>query len=439
LLLTRRAPQAGFTLVELMVALTGGLFVTMAVFVLSKQATSLYQSEARLSNATLGSIVGFERLRTDIERAGFLTSPNVARDPKVCGVPDAQWPAGAAGQNLRHLSSIWIEPEASVPTQLAANGITPDKITLAGSYASPDQFPTGPIYDDGTNNIVTLQAGSGPMVRLGYAAAVSAVAQRAVLLSVFGIGRMLRIVDTAGREQYGSIVNVQEGATPSIFVSKTAPPILYRGASTTLKCGVQGVGDKSLVNVVNFIQYSVRDMTGSARYAALFGSGNAPPSDAGRTELVREELDARGDPIVDGTGVPMPEIISEFAVDLGFNVTVSQVVTSGTGAQLETLAQLPSSDRSNWVGPAWGSNPGTAAAASRGPQLVRAVRARLSVRSREADRLANVVTFGDGGTAPVMGGLYRFRVPVAGGPTFARVRTVQADIAIRSHRGATWL
>jgi hypothetical protein len=421
-----------------MVALTGGLFVTMAVFVLSKQATSLYQSEARLSTATLGSIVGFERLRVDIERAGYLTSANVARDPRVCGVPDALWPAGAAGQNLRHLSSIWIEPSGTVPAQLAANGIAPDEITLAGSYASPDQFPTDNIDNNGTSNVITLQPGSTPMVRLGYPAAGSAAAQRALLLSVFGIGRILRIVDTA-REQYGTIVNVQEGALPQILVSTTAPPILYRGNSATQKCGIYGNAKGAQVNVVNLIRYSLRDMTASTRYAPLFGSGNTPPTDVGRTELIREELDARGDPILDAAGLPMPEIISEFAVDLAFSVTVSQIITSGSGAQLETLALVASTDRTNWVGPAWGANPGTAAAANRGPHLVRAVRARLSVRSREADRLTNIATFGDGGTAPVMGGLYRFRVPAAGGPTFARVRTVQTDIAIRSHRGATWL
>jgi hypothetical protein len=317
-----------------------------------------------------------------------------------------------------------------------ANGITPDQITLAGSYASPDQFPTGPILDNGTTNTVMLQVGSPPMVRLGYVPTAPGPAQRTLLLSVFGIGRILRIVDTAGREQYGTIVDVVEGATPSILVNRAAPPLLF-GTNNALKCGVQGVGDKSQVNVVNLIRYSVREMVGSARYAPLFGSGNAPPTDVGRTELVREELDAFGEPIQEA-GQPVPEIVSEFAVDLAFNLTVSQIITSSSGAQLETLAMLPAADRANWVGPGWAADPVTAAASSRGPQLVRAIRTRLSVRSREADRLSNIPTFGDGG-APVMGGLYRFRVPATGGPTFARVRTVQTDIAIRSHRGATWL
>jgi type II secretory pathway pseudopilin PulG len=432
--------SSGFTLVELMVALTGGLFVTAAVFVLSKQATSLYQSEARLSNATLGAVVGFERLRVDIERAGFLSSPNVARDPKVCGTPDASWPKSTSGngQYLQHLSSLYIEASTTAPALLTTtNKITPDEITLAGSYASADQFDTVAIQNDGVNNVVTLAAGSPPMARLGYPAAPDAATQRALLLSVFGIGRVLRIVDSSGKEQYGSIVNVQEGTSPSILVSGTAPAVLYRGASAALKCGVYGTGSQSLVNVVNFIRYSLKDMSTSTRYAALFATG--PATDTGRTELIREELDARGAPITDSAGISLAEIVSEFAVDLAFSVVASQVVTNSAGAQAEQLAAVAGSDRSAWVGPTWGANPATAAIGNKGPQLVRTVRARLSVRSREADRQANVSTYGDGGTDPVMGGLYRFRVSGGAGASFARVRTMQADIAIRNSRSATWL
>ena len=52
-----------------------------------KNSARFYQSETRVGEATLGGIVGFERLRTDIARAGFLASPNILTDPKVCGGP----------------------------------------------------------------------------------------------------------------------------------------------------------------------------------------------------------------------------------------------------------------------------------------------------------------------------------------------------------------
>src|SRR5689334_19797018 len=95
----------GFTLVELMVSLTGGLFVAIAVFMLAKQATTLYQTEGRIGTATVGALSGFERLRQDIERASFLSTPNIRLDPKLCGDPigSTEWPT-----YLKHLQGVMI-------------------------------------------------------------------------------------------------------------------------------------------------------------------------------------------------------------------------------------------------------------------------------------------------------------------------------------------
>ena len=60
------------------------------------------------------------------------------------------------------------------------------------------------------------------------------------------------------------------------------------------------------------------------------------------------------------------------------------------------------------------------------PQGVRLVRARLSVRSREADR-----------TSGIASGLFRFKLS---GTTndWARVRTFQADVALPNQRNVQW-
>src|SRR5262249_28156260 len=111
----------GFTLTELMVAITGGLFISIAVFLLARQASRFYQHESRVSTATMASVVGFERLRADIARAGFLASPNVRKDPEVCNGPigNATWPA-----YLAHLQSVMIEPILTgLDPTFAANGL----------------------------------------------------------------------------------------------------------------------------------------------------------------------------------------------------------------------------------------------------------------------------------------------------------------------------
>jgi Tfp pilus assembly protein PilW len=73
----------GFTLVELMVALSGGLFLSAVVFALSRDTTRFYQQETRVASATLAGLVGFERLKSDIQRAGYLSTPNIQTDPRI--------------------------------------------------------------------------------------------------------------------------------------------------------------------------------------------------------------------------------------------------------------------------------------------------------------------------------------------------------------------
>src|SRR3954447_1336006 len=82
-----RAASAGFTLVELMVAMTGGLFLSIIVFALSRDASRFYQRESRVANATLAGVSGFERLSADVARAGHLVTANIQQDPHVCNRP----------------------------------------------------------------------------------------------------------------------------------------------------------------------------------------------------------------------------------------------------------------------------------------------------------------------------------------------------------------
>ena len=56
-MIARRTPrpssQCGFTLVELMVAMTGGLFMSLIVFALARDGARFYQRESRVADATM--------------------------------------------------------------------------------------------------------------------------------------------------------------------------------------------------------------------------------------------------------------------------------------------------------------------------------------------------------------------------------------------------
>jgi type II secretory pathway pseudopilin PulG len=414
--------RRGFTLVELMVAITGGLFVSLAVFAIARESGRFYNRESRMSDANLSVVLGFERLKADIGRAGFLGTPNVLRDPHLCGTPlGGGWPT-----LMQRLAALRITREGSQAVTsgnatLAQNNLKPDAILLMGSYTGSEEFPIWNVQNNGANYVVYLQQNMGPLARLGYATSTD---QLGLLNSVFGAGRALRIQDQSGEIQFGTIASVVAGVQPQVILSQT-PVLQFRGTAGS-QCGLKGNVTGATVNVVNFVQYDIRNIAQNSNfggtnlaYEPLYDGGAGDPRyEPDRTDLVRVELDSNGAPI---TGTE--EVVAEYAVDLKFGITVAN---NPSGPYTDpTFQQFDFDDPviPNWAGDLIGdvADPGT------GPQRVRDIRVRLAVRSQEPDREA----------APVTPGQF-FRMALGNGanaPPFARVRTLQADIAMNNQMG----
>jgi type II secretory pathway pseudopilin PulG len=397
----------GFTLTELMVAMSGGLVISIAVFLLARQASRFYSREARTSTATLSNLVGFERLRVDIARAGFMASPNIREDLAPCNNPKETpdgWP-----EYLAHLQSVWIQPiGGDLPAQFRQQGRNPMRIMLAGNYASADQFEVRNIAHVDENYTVYLAVNSTSMHRLTHGDAGTSVSTQ-VLASIFGAGRAVRIVDPEGRHHYGRILNVIGGEQPRVTLSED--PELRERSIGNRECGLIGVDTGSLINVVNIVHYDIRSLANDDNYRDLYTS-NLPYEAATHRDLVREELDVEGDPI-DGT----QELVAEYAVDLSFQLT-------GWSPSTQTLETVPLAG--------WADSTSSYNAPLAGPQRLRAIRATLAVRSREADR--DIAVLGDGG-----GAYLRFGVgSTPGTGPFARVRAISAHIALNNQLGVMW-
>jgi hypothetical protein len=116
------------------------------------------------------------------------------------------------------------------------------------------------------------------------------------------------------------------------------------------------------------------------------------------------------------------ELISEYTVDLGFSLLVSQG-TSG-------LLPISPANVSQYAG-----TPGKLAAGT-GPQHIRAVRFWLSTRSQEADRDGQLPY-----TAAVPGPtLLRMSMDPTNPalPPFARVRTLQTTVPLNNQATIAW-
>lgn len=409
-----RQRQRGFTLVELMVAMTGGLFLSIVVFALSRDASRFYQRESRIANATLAGVAGFERLSSDVARAGHLSTPNINADPRVCNRPQASWP-----EALRSLRALVVDSSgtSATNTEVAAAGIKPRTLIISGALTTPEVLLTNSVAaPNGGSWQITLNMATPAAARLGLDPALTATtANQAILSSVFmsgGQGRIVRLRDH-GMDQYAVVSGVV--ANPGEAVINLADsPALLRLANGSVQCGIDSNGGGMALSVINIVRYDIRSMVADASYAALFkaslGTGGRTtaylPYESARAELVRVELNP--------AGVEIPEtreIVSEYAVDL--RLEAWGATSSANPTLLPVTAELSQ------------TYPFT--------QLLRGVQLRLSVRSREADREADIS--GSGGTSADL-----YRIPLGANKTapYARVRSFQSYIPLRNLEGSNW-
>lgn len=397
---TRRpaAGQRGFTLIELIVSLSAGVMVSVAMFMLARNASKMFEHEARISTATMGATFGMSRIVSDIRRAGFMSSPNVLVDPRICG-DKSKYPDGLAG-----LASITIEDGGS-PTDdnelNADNGLEPDAIIIGGSFDTTEQFAVNAVV----GSEIYLNPSSGAMVRTAAAAQTGGLG----LAELFRVGRIVRIIDQEGRHIYGVIQDIDpDPAAPVITLSDDKPPIPFKDDGSP--CGCAGNCSGTVINPVARVRYDLR-VVDLDRYAGLYATathslaarhrGRALPA---RTELVRVELDF-DDNEVDET----LEVVAEYAVDLEFGVTEVELGTTEL-----TRHNIDAADAyENTGAPASGSM----------PQRVRSLAVRLSTRGSIRDRETLLAP-------PPGGGVFRYSLGDNLG--FVRARTMTTEVELQN-------
>ena len=146
-----RRARGGFTLVELLVATVAGLIVATSVIALSRDATTTFQEEIRASAAESSLRLAAERLRADIQRAGYMGTPNAYNDPAIergtnqyGTVYDATHPGikNMVGLTLTNGGSTdaTYTNAATVASYSGFNALNPDTVTVSGNMTTSDQY-----------------------------------------------------------------------------------------------------------------------------------------------------------------------------------------------------------------------------------------------------------------------------------------------------------
>jgi type II secretory pathway pseudopilin PulG len=426
----RRSPSRslarGFTLVELMVSLIAGLFVALAVVGLSSQATSTFHEEARTAASEMSLRTAIERLRADLQRAGYMSSGNYQRDPFIAIAPGAVRPTAGQFNSLYRLAGVHLLYQGSVAlTPLSANaGLTPDAIELAGNYTTTDDYVVRYLESGGAcgGTRLWLATDSPAMWRM-LSQTNPDSSLEAAFQPVSGAQFMARITDDTGHYQYvptctdkaAGVTGAGIAATAFVDLDTATIPILT-SQSTGTNGGVSGLGVGRLrVNPVQTVRWEVRPISGANAGDGPYKELVAASGD--KYELFRTFVDATG------TITQQPELVAEYAVDLKFAFSADLGLA---GLANRTLTVYGFSDPQNATA---ADNITTNAVTA--PQRLRSVHFRLSTRSAIADRdqpysipLANIQQ-----------GLYPTRYCVLqactpGQTGWARIRSITSEVSL---------
>jgi prepilin-type N-terminal cleavage/methylation domain-containing protein len=378
-----RRTRRGFTLIELMVSLVAGLFVALAVVGLATQATNTFHEEARTASAEMSLRTAVERLRADIQRAGFMSSGNVQRDPYIAHAPGSViMPTTGTYNGIYRLAGIHLYYQgsaANVPLSTAA-GFAPDAIELGGNFTTTDDYVVR-YQEDGTSvcggTRLWLAIDSPSMWRILSESNPDASLE-AAFQPVSGATFAVRVSDSTGHFQYvptcaGKTAGVNGSgiaATAWVDLDTSVMPLLS-AEDTKTNGGASGLGVGSLrVNPVQTVRWELRPIdtskTGDAPYAALVSAAGD------KYELFRTFVD------VTGALTQQPELVAEYAVDLKFAFSADLDPTANTTRALTVYGFSDSRNKD--------LADDVTQSVTTSPQRIRSVHFRLTTRSAVADR-----------------------------------------------------
>jgi Tfp pilus assembly protein PilW len=457
----RHRSRAGFTLVELTVALLAGLIVAMGIVGLSRSATTTFHEEIRTAAAESSLRSAIDRLRADLQRAGYMSTANIQADPSYPTLrAAANGPNNLTGvknmAGLLRLSAIRVVSGGSTTLNglaLSAQqspALTPDYIEISGNMTTSDQFEVAVIQQAGAAcQRILLVPTSPAMYRLNVVAGDAGATTNASneLRNVFQpvpatktTQFIVRLVDDTGHAQYMATCLEQNPAgitngQPYVDVDPTDTPLVAPSSSNVSTASGYCSG-RCWVNPVQTVRWEitgpgngVTDPEPAQYVSSLDNQPLAPTTqDPNKYDLMRSFVDATGTLIPETS-----EVVAEYAVDLDFALTVDQGLDN-TQPSLLTFGFDDKTDKNKWAYDV--SN--TTYTPFIGPQRIRAVRVRLATRAAQPDRTANVAVTQNSTSEEF---LYRYCVvgSPAGSPCpsppdnvlrWARVRTITSEVRL---------
>jgi prepilin-type N-terminal cleavage/methylation domain-containing protein len=476
-----RRAQAGFTLIEITVALVAGLIVAMGIVGLSHEATQTFNEETRSSAAEAAMRTAVDRLRADVARAGYMSTGNILSDPTIAHAPGQTNLQNLTNNGMKGLmglaalqlieSGSTVDPNVAKLSAAQATGsggvaLTPDVLLIGGNMTCAEEFdvqqinpPTGTCQEIDLSPVspaiyrVMTEGITSPLAS-GCSAAGTCGQLENVFAPVTGGGGsaqfMVRLLDDTGHTQYlatcptGPITGFKgAGSTayPYVMIDSVDTPILT-AAQTQGRGGVSGLSSgKAWINPVQIVRWELTsaplEAINQPQFAAISNIVQSGQVDANKYDLMRSYVDAFGN-VIKATS----EIVAEYAVDLDFAFTVDSSLVGPTQPNMISYA-FEDPLNVGWAPNVALETSGASPPVNIGAQRIRSVRFRLVTRTALPDRVANVPVPNQFGNEEY---LYRYCAPLPGQPVpncatvdgslkWARTRTVTTEVALPNNSG----
>jgi prepilin-type N-terminal cleavage/methylation domain-containing protein len=315
----------GFTLLEMMIALTIGSLVIATVYTIGSSAARHFHEQQRISQLQLSVRLALDRIRRDVQRAAFQGTANSATDP-TCGPPP---PTQIRGFQL--LDNAGAAAFAGQPGFVAGSGQA-DTIVVSGNFRTGDTY----LVRSWTTTSMRLATYWQGYRRSFTADPTTNNIDAALVQTTFAPGTPLLVRGGGGTRIWtasAGIVADGAGLSATVSTSSAYPDVACRERGNDAECRGCTV---SPVSTVTYSIVNAAPPLGPATPVAR--QVNGP-----NTVLMRTETNPFTGAILDGP-TPILEYAVHFDVDALVNValvgTPTQIqMQNDAVAALTTLAQ----------------------------------------------------------------------------------------------------
>jgi prepilin-type N-terminal cleavage/methylation domain-containing protein len=240
------AQRSGFTLLEIMVALTAGGIALSSLYAIGSASTRHFREQQRISSAQTSLRSAMDMLKRDFQRAGYMSTPYSRYAGEACAEPafaEDRWVGAINGLVKNAAKPATFDKDALNTNEF----FSLDQVWLTGNFVTSSEYTVTTVTPDGQ---VTVPMGWQSFQRdfTEWNGVNAATCNLAAFQAAFPEGRMVRLHSMSGAYYYARV-----GQTNCTGDSTSSAQIVLKEQDIPAVCGL----DSGWIAPVNTYWYHV--------------------------------------------------------------------------------------------------------------------------------------------------------------------------------------